>query len=191
VPTGATSRAWILTSVESLFLQAEAKQRNIIPGGAGTAQAEVTAAISESFLFLGLTAAQATSYISGNAGYVDVDYSSVGSAPPGNTAGTSYPQVTGNTLSKGLYTIITQKWFALNAIAPFEVWNDYRRSDIKLGAETGFAQGPPLSIYPGRTVNKLPVRLFYPQNEYNFNAANVAAQGTINVFNNKIFWDIN
>lgn len=191
VPTGATSRAWILTSVESLFLQAEAKHRNIIAGGPGTAQSLVTDAVNESFVFLGLTLAQASSYLSGNAGYVDVDYSSVGTAPPGNTPSTAYPQVAGNTLNKGLYTIISQKWFALNAIAPFEVWNDYRRSDIKLGLETGFAQGPPLSIYPGRTVNKLPVRLFYPQNEYNFNAANVAAQGAINVFNNKIFWDIN
>jgi Starch-binding associating with outer membrane len=192
VPTGATSRAWILTSVESLFLQAEAKERNIIPGGPGTALVETRAAITESFVWLGLTAIQASSYYTGgNTGYVDVDYGSVGTAPPGNTPSTSYPQVVGSTVPKGVYTILSQKWFALNGIAPFEIWTDFRRSDLKYGVETGFAQGPPLSIYPGRTVNKLPIRLFYPQNEFNFNAANVAQQGTINVFTSKVFWDIN
>jgi Starch-binding associating with outer membrane len=183
IPTGASSRAWIFTSVESLFLQAEAKERGIIAGGVGTALAETNAAISESFVWLGLTPTQASNYIAGNAGYSDVDYAFANAAPvSGIPAGG--PQ-------KGLYTIISQKWFALNGIAAFEVWNDFRRTDIKYGVASGFTQGPVLSIYPGRTSNKLPVRLFYPQNEYNFNAANVATQGTINVFTNKIFWDIN
>jgi hypothetical protein len=192
LPTGATSRAWIMTSVESLFLQAEAKERGIFAGGgAGTASMEFKNAVSESFLWLGLTAAQATAYISGNGGYVDVDYDAVGSTPPGNTPTTSYPQSTGSTVPKGIYSILSQKWFALNAIAPFEVWCDFRRSDIKYGVETGFTQGPPISIYPGKISNKLPIRFFYPQNEYNFNAVNVAQQGNVNVFTSKIFWDLN
>jgi hypothetical protein len=178
VPAGAASRAWIMTSVESLFLQAEAKERNIISGGAGTASAQLTAAINESFVWLGLTATQAASYVSGNFPSADVNY--------GVTAGipASGPQA-------GLYTIIHQKWYALNAIAPYEVWTDYRRTDITLGVSTGFPAGPPLSVIPSRTSNKIPVRMLYPQTEYNFNAANVAGEGTINQFTSKIFWDLN
>ncbi|MEJ7914371.1 MAG: SusD/RagB family nutrient-binding outer membrane lipoprotein, partial [Chitinophagaceae bacterium] len=63
LPDGAASRAWIITSVESLFLQAEARQRNVLTSGA-TAKARLTAAVRESFVWLGLTAAQADTYIS-------------------------------------------------------------------------------------------------------------------------------
>ena len=56
---------WILTSVESLFLQAEAIQRGWL---AGTAEDAYNAAVTESFVWLGLTAADATAYLnSGNA----------------------------------------------------------------------------------------------------------------------------
>ena len=182
VPTGSSSRAWIMTSVESLFLQAEAKHRNIIPGGPGTATAQVNAAITESFVWLGLTAAAASSYISGNTGYADVDYAYASSNPAVIPAGG--PQA-------GLYTIISQRWFALNAIASYEVWTDYRRTDIKYGVASGYPAGPPLSIIPSRTSNKIPVRFLYPQTEYNFNAANVAGEGTVNQFNSRIFWDLN
>lgn len=48
----------------------------------------------------------------------DVDVTAVSNAPA-NPAGT---QPVG-----GLFTIITQKWFALNGLNPLEVWTDYRR----------------------------------------------------------------
>ena len=178
VPAGAASRAWIMTSVESLFLQAEAKERNIIPGGPGTAGTQLTNAINESFVWLGLTVTDAANYIAGNNPSADVNY--------GVTAGipASGPQA-------GLYTIIHQKWYALNSIAPYEVWTDYRRTDITLGVATGFQAGPPLSIIPSRTSNKIPVRFLYPQTEYNFNAGNVAGEGTVNQFTSRIFWDLN
>ncbi|MET0636425.1 MAG: SusD/RagB family nutrient-binding outer membrane lipoprotein [Chitinophagaceae bacterium] len=168
-PDGAASDAWIFTSVESLFLQAEARQRGILTTGP-TAEELTNAAITESFVWLGLTEAQATTFISNNATYPDVDIN----APGG-----------------GLFTIISQKWFALNSIAPYELWTDYRRTDIVLGEAVGFAAGPPLSVDPGNKAPNIPVRLFYPQNEFNYNAANVAAQGNINVFTTKIFWDLN
>lgn len=168
-PNGANSRAWIITSVESLFLQAEARQRGVITAGP-TASALLTSAIQESFVWLGLTTAQANTYITGNAGYPDVDIT----APGG-----------------GMLTIMSQKWFAMNSIAPFETWTDYRRTDYVLGTAVGYDAGPPLSIDPGRTATSIPRRLLYPQNEYNYNAANVAAEGTINVFTGKIFWDLN
>ena len=177
LPNGASSRAWILTSVESLFLQAEARQRGFITTGS-TAKALLTDAIRESFVWLGLTATQADAYIAGNATYPDVDYNGV-SQGPGLPAG-------------GLYTIISQRWFALNSIATYEVWSDYRRTDFVIGAGGGYDPGPPISILPGVPAGtKIPVRLLYPQSEYNYNAASVAAQGTVSKFTSKVFWDLN
>jgi hypothetical protein len=179
-PNGAASDAWLMTSVESLFLQAEAAQRGLLPGV--DPQTALTAAIRESFISLGLTAANANTYINGNAGYADVDYTAVAD-----------PSI-GNLVDGGLYTIIAQKWFALNGIAPFEVWCDYRRTDIVYGEGVSYDQsyGPwatQLSILSG-AASSIPVRLFYPQSEYSFNEANVNTQGTINVFTSKVFWDI-
>ncbi|RYD94726.1 MAG: hypothetical protein EOP50_09085, partial [Sphingobacteriales bacterium] len=176
-PNGAASRAWIMTSVESLFLQAEAKQRGLAIPGSGTAESLLTAAIRESFVWLkvgttdALSMSAADAYIAGNAGYEDVDIT----APGG-----------------GLFTILSQKWFALNGIAPYEVWTDYRRTDYVLGdtPNIGFDPGPPLSVDANRA-SRIPRRLFYPQNEYNYNNANVSGEGTINVLTGKIFWDLN
>jgi hypothetical protein len=173
-PAGPASDAWILTSVESLFLQAEARERGIITTGS-SAEQRLTDAIRESFVFLGLTATQADTYITNNASYPDVDYNGVPQGP-GLPAG-------------GIFTILSQKWFALNGIAPYEVWSDYRRTDVVYGEGGGFDPGPSISILPGAE-SQLPVRLYYPQSEYSFNEANVQAQGTINVFTNRVFWDM-
>ncbi len=175
-PDGAASRAWILTSAESFFLQAEARERGVITTGP-TAEELLTSGIYESFDFLGLSKADADDYMAYNAGYPDVDYTAP-SIVPGEAGG-------------GLYTILSQKWFALNTIAPYEVWTDYRRTGITYGIAAGGTAGPTLSVDPARTATTIPVRLFYPQNEYNYNATNVAAEGTINVFTGKLFWDLN
>ena len=118
-------------------------------------------------------------YLIYNAGYPDVDYDAAALAP-------GLP-------SGGLYTILSQKWFALNSIAPYEIWTDYRRTEVVYGVGGGFAAGPTISLDPAvnQLTAKIPVRLFYPQNEYNYNAANVAAEGTINVTTSRIFWDLN
>jgi hypothetical protein len=187
-PQGPASDAWIISSVESLFLQAEAAERGIIPGNA---QQLLRDAVRESFDFLGLNVSAADEYLSFNAGYPDVDYN----AP---ALGAGLP-------AGGLYTILSQKWFALNGIATFEIWTDFRRTDLKIGAGVGYdenyksyatiksiLQGAHIGV-PGES--DIPVRLFYPQSEYSFNEVNVQSQGTINVFgnasnsNNKIFWD--
>ncbi|HEX2683591.1 MAG TPA: SusD/RagB family nutrient-binding outer membrane lipoprotein, partial [Ferruginibacter sp.] len=165
--TTASDRGWIFTSVESLFLQAEARERGIITQS--TMPALTRAAMRESFVWLGLTAAAADNLININLGFPDVD-----------------PDAGG-----GLFTIYTQKWFALNSIAPYEIWTDYRRMDYVLGAPVGYDAGPTLSVDPGRTSTVIPRRLFYPQSEYNYNPTNVAGEGTINVFTGKIFWDLN
>lgn len=179
VPNGATSRAWILTSVESLFLQAEARQRGFLTTGP-TAQALYTSAVQESFVWLGLTATDANNYLAFNATYPDVDYTAPSLDP-------ADPKAYGG----GIFTILSQKWFALNGIAPYEIWTDYRRSDVTYGYAVGYTAGPTLSVDPGRTSTVIPRRLFYPQNEYNYNAKNVGAEGTINVFTGKMFWDLN
>ena len=76
--------------------------------------------------------------------------------------------------------IITQKWAAMNTIDPLESWADWRR--------LGIPSDLPVSIYPGTTAAKPPIRLIYPQSEYDYNNANVNAQGTINPLSSKIFW---
>lgn len=181
IPNGAASRAWILTGAESLFLQAEAARRGLLAGNAANL---LTAAVRESFVWLGLTAGQADSYLSGNATYPDVDINGV-SQGAGLPAG-------------GMYTIYSQKWFALNSIATLEVWSDYRRGNMVYGVGSGFDPGPPISVNPANTKTAIPIRLFYPQNEYSYNEGNVVGEGVINVFTaggpagkNRIFWDQN
>jgi hypothetical protein len=193
-PKGAESRAWILTSVESLFLQSEARQRGLITTGP-SAKELLIAAIKESYAWLDAkrpplrdakntrdsvvysTSESADIYIDYNSGYPDVDYDA--------------PALGAGKPAGGLYTILQQKWFALNSIMPLEVWSDFRRTGIVYGVGGGFTPGPTLSVDPNNTKTSIPVRLFYPQNEYNYNAANVAKEGTVNVFTGKIFWDLN
>ncbi len=165
-PNGAASDAWILTSVESLFLQAEARERGIINSGP-SAKDLLNSAIEESFISLGLTTQDYQDYMDFNIGYPDVDYDEA---------------------ADKTFTILSQKWFALNGIAPFEIWTDVRRTDIVYGELVGFDAGPPLSILDG-AASSIPVRLFYPQSEYSFNEVNAKAQGTIDVFTSRIFWD--
>ena len=177
----ATQPQWIITATESLFLQAEVMER-LTPG---SAQQALTDAVTENFNFLGGFADPSTSanaYITGNAGYPDVDY----------TAGPLAAGLPGG----GLYTIIQQKWFALNGIAPYEIWTDFRRTDIAYGKAGQFpapapyvGDGPPISVSPANTTTKIPTRLLYPQTEYNYNASNVLAEGNVDRYG-KIFWDL-
>jgi Starch-binding associating with outer membrane len=173
---------WVLTSAESYFLQAEAMNRGFITGG--NAKIAMENGITESFVALGLTSSQVGTYLSFNATYPDVDYNAL--------------PLTAGLAPGGLYTIISQKWLALNAIAPFEVWTDYRRVDqssavkhFVYGVSGGHGVVPQISVYPGNTKTEIPVRLSYPQTEYNYNSANVVSQGTINPSTSKIFWDLN
>lgn len=86
----------------------------------------------------------------------------------------------GTTLNDNLRAIAWQKYFAFNGNSLLEVWNDYRRLDIV---------PIPLSIDPGRNNLVIPVRLPYPQTEYDFNTANANAAGGKNIQTDKIFWD--
>lgn len=82
-----------------------------------------------------------------------------------------------------LALIIKQKWAAMNGSNAIEPWSDYRR--LQLPADM------PISIASTVTTRKIPVRMLYPQVEYNTNRDNVTAQGTINQFTSTLFWDVN
>jgi hypothetical protein len=150
-------RQWILTSVESMFLQAEAIQRGWIPGNAQTSYEE---AVRESFRWLNVTGADAaaTAYLSANA---------------------TSPKVGWATATNKISLIIWQKYYALCGIEALETWTDKRRLNVI---------PVPISVAPGTTATSIPVRLLYPQAEYDLNTASVTGQGTINQFSSKIFW---
>lgn len=186
-----TAAQCIMTAAESFFLQAEARLRGFITTGPSVSSL-MTSGITESFTYLGAT--NAAGYISGNAGYSDVDVTAAG-----NTPGTPGVEPIG-----GIFTVLSQKWFALNGINSLEVWTDYRRVPYKevrsastvtdhfvYGAGVGYDPGPPISVSPQNTSTKIPVRYLYPQTEYNYNPANVGAQGTVDPFTSRIFWDLN
>lgn len=189
-----TAAQAIMTAAEGFFLQAEARQRGIITSGPSAASL-LTTAINESFNYVGATGA--ATYVSNNATFPDVDYAGVAQGP-GAPVG-------------GLFTILSQKWFALNAINTLEIWTDYRRvpytevatnlistsapndaptDHFVYGDGGAFDAGPTISVSPQNTSTKIPVRYLYPQTEYNYNAANVGAQGTITRYS-RIFWDLN
>jgi len=79
-----------------------------------------------------------------------------------------------------LTAIATQKWFALANFNGFEAWTEYRRTQLP---------NTPQSL---QVVNSdRPRRFYYPASELGSNGANVTAQGTIDPFKSKIFWDVN
>ncbi len=204
---GATAPQWFLTAAESYFLQAEARQRGIITSGP-TAAALLYSAQQASWAFTGASASTlgpgANTYLTNNASYPDVDYTGV-------------PQCVGCPAG-GLFTILQQKWFALNGINTLEIWTDWRRvpytdvatklyngggnaptTNFVYGDGGGFSGGPSSpGIGPFRSVapqitpaDQIPVRYLYPQTEYNYNTANVAAEGTVGRYTPRVFWDLN
>lgn len=79
-----------------------------------------------------------------------------------------------------LKAIWMQKWLALTDYSGLEAWTELRRTNY-----------PPVPKSAAAAANQAPpVRLFYPQTESGSNEANVKAQGTIDVFATRIFWDI-
>jgi hypothetical protein len=153
-----TSPMWVMTSVESMFLQTEAMIRGWL---SGDAKAMFRAAVTESFVWLGVpnAVAEANTYLENTNFRV------------------AWPDA-GSQTDK-LAVMAWQKYFALNGIQPNETWVDIRRLKVV---------SPALSVAPERGTNPIPVRLLYPQSEYNFNSENVATQGNISPFTSKVFW---
>lgn len=153
----ATEGSWILTSFESMFLQAEARVRGWL---SGSAQAMYESAVTESFIWLGVPNATtfAATYLTST------------------DARVRWPAATADQIR----VIAWQKYFAFNGNNHLGAWNDFRRLDVVT---------PAISIDPGRIANTIPIRFLYTLDEYSYNAANVTAQGTINHFTSKVFWD--
>lgn len=178
-----TQPSIVLSACESLFMQSEAALRGWIPGGNAMAEKYYDEAITESFAYLmkdylgyspgdiiapsGDAITKATAYYS-QKGLRDVSWS------------TNYNQ--------DLRSIIMQKWIALNANTPMAYWNDYRRfQDIKNPDGTTGLPDVPLSKYSTFNGTVMPFRVYYPQDEYNKNAANVPAAASTGP-TSKIFW---
>ena len=146
----------LMLSAESYFIQAEAALKGWISGNPKILYQK---GVEQSFIFLGLSQAQAVTY-----------YSQV------NDKQTNWDATT--TPAEQLALIIRQKWASLGVINELEAYNDYRR--LKLPADV------PLSASPLST-GIFPQRLLYPQREYDVNGANVLAQGTITP-SSKVWW---
>jgi hypothetical protein len=123
----------LLTDFESLFVQAEAAERGYITG---TGKAFYNAALTQSFVYMGLTTAAAATFIVSDKSTVNYDLA-----------------------TNKINLILTQKWVSLNGIAPVEIWNDYRRSGIPNFihfSEDGNKQNPtpPVRLlYPQREID--------------------------------------
>ena len=70
----------------------------------------------------------------------------------------------------------------MTMIDPIEAWSDIRRLNM-------LTDDSYISAFTGKLSNTLPLRLLYPQSEYTTNASNVLAEGTIDQFTSKLFWE--
>jgi hypothetical protein len=158
VLVSATQSAIIMSSSEALFLQAEGTLKGILTKE-GTAQALYNSGVTSSFELDQVPNADAAAST-----YLA-------------QAAIVYPET--GTAAAQLNAIIMQKWAALAIYGGFEAFNEQRRTGIPAAA---------LSVYPGVNAPRQVTRVLYPNIEYQTNSANVAAQGTINVFSSLIFW---
>lgn len=159
IAKGETAPLWLIPSFESLFLQAEAKQRTAL---AGNAKEAYEAAVKESFAWLEVEDGEeeADAYLNSEL----------------------KPFAVWDRNEDKLKLIMMQKYIAMCGINGLETWNDFRRVGVPALADV-------LSVSPSRGSRVVPTRLIYPQTEYQYNAANATAEGTINPQTQKIFWD--
>lgn len=160
VMPSATAPVVFISAAQSSFLQAEAAWRGWISGDVQTLYEQ---GITQSFVGLNTPGGASAAPLYYNSGTANVDWS-VATTP-----------------SEQLLTLITQKWIALYAMDCMEAWSDVRR--------LGNLMGVPLSLDPGRVSSVAPIRLLYPQVEYNTNNSNVNKEGTISQFTSKVFWN--
>lgn len=161
--TGATRDQWILPSFEQMFFKAEAIARGWLPGDAKTAYQN---AVTESFVWLGVpdaTTAATKYYTSADNKFANWNFA-------------------GTTVADQVKFIVFQKYISLTGIDPLEAYSDQRR--LRFLPNNGY-----ISKNSARVSNTLPLRLLYPQSEYTTNGTNVQAQGKIDPFTSKIFWE--
>ncbi len=166
---GWTMNSWIITSIESMFLQAEAIQRGwVIDNAQPTAEVAYKNAVTESFRYLyGVPA-------DGDAAFATWYTTESGN---GNKS------VSWAAADNKLKLIAFQKYIALVMMDALETWTDLRRLGVNYFTI-------PLSENGGRSSNMLPIRLLYPSDETNYNTANVPSVGRAQgeQFTAKIWW---
>lgn len=160
-------RAWIITSIESLFLQAEAIQRGYLAGSAETAYKN---AVQESFIWLNVGATSAAATTQFTTWYTGAS----GKAYQNDVVYTAAPDK--------LKLIAYQKYLAICPLDAMETWTDYRRN--------GAYPVIQLSQNVGRTSLVIPVRFLYTSAELSYNNVNVPAAGRLSgsQFTDKIWW---
>ena len=153
----------VMTAAESYFLLAEAKQRY---GAAVTLPANGTDGTAKGYYEQG----------------VKESFRLTGTAAAAATTllSSGLDLADWNASPDKLKAIWMQKWVSLVNFGGLEAWSEFRR--------TNFPVTPP-SASTSPTA-KLPLRLFYPSTELGSNGDNIAAQGTIDVFTSRIFWDV-
>jgi hypothetical protein len=161
----------LMTAAESFFLLAEAKQR--YAGGVNlplSAQEYYEQGVRESFRLTGTDPGPSSSNTNNATAY-----------PKAQVLLTSGKDLADWAASTDkLKAIWMQKWLALVNYGGLEAWSEYRR--------TNFPETPASASAPAG--QKRPNRLFYPQSEETSNETNVKAQGAVDVFVTKIFWDV-
>ena len=161
-----TQPAIIISSWESLFLQAEAVYRGLLPGGDALAMTDYQQAITDHFTYLNV-------YTNGT----------IPSGSPASFAQAYYaqniPDVSWSASTNKLQAIITQKYISLCYTNVEESWTDFRR--------TGFPSDLAVSDDPA-VLYPYVLRFIYPQSEYDANATNVAKEGNVTPVSPLIFW---
>jgi hypothetical protein len=160
-----TMPAIILSSWESLFLQAEAIDRGLLPGGDAAAMNAYQQAITENFKYLNV---YTDGHTSGDATTFATNYYSQ-----------NIPDVGWAASPDKIQAIITQKYISLCYTNVEEAWTDFRRTGFP--ADLAVSDDPAV-LYPHI------LRFIYPQSEYDANAANVAKEGNVTPVAPPIFW---
>ncbi|MEP6682952.1 MAG: SusD/RagB family nutrient-binding outer membrane lipoprotein [Parafilimonas sp.] len=157
---GATQDQWIYPKYETLFLEAEAIARGWL---SGDVKATYENAVKASFEFLKVDDADnaAATYLA---------------------EGGSWDDNAGASVSLQVQFITYQKYIANTGIDPLESYSDQRRLHF-------LTDNSYISSNPAKVANTLPLRLLYPQSEYTTNSSSVQAEGTIDAYTTKLFWE--
>jgi len=154
----------MITSYESLFLQAEVSARGWANPGQDSAL--FIQAIGASFNYYS-NAIAATTGVTGGTAFLN--YLSAG----GNW--TKYPG--SGTLAQKMSYIITQKWFAMCGNQGFEAWTEWRRTGYPNFLQTSLTS---------QIGNNMPRRFLYPTSESTTNSSYPGLQP----LTSKVWWDL-
>ncbi|KAA6324285.1 hypothetical protein EZS27_026367 [termite gut metagenome] len=164
---------------ETYFLLAEAALYDYL-SSEGDAKTNFVKGIEASFAFLEKEGAANTLPSGANPSQDTQDYITTNSS--------SYLanfDIAGTTDQK-LEAIITQKYIALNILNSNEAWNEFRRTGYpKISGSDALTTFVSIRSQSTRA-DKLPVRLIYPQTEFDLNA-NTPQTG--DAYSNPVFWD--